>query len=101
MERLNKLRNKKNANNDANSKFRAFKKSEFIGEKAKMLQQQIQSKYEKEKENNEDNNDSNSSDSEKNNKNDVSEIINSKPIALNRRKKSRMVFLGDNENDYK
>ena len=68
MERLNKIKNKKK---EENNKFRHVKKSEFIGEKAKQLQKQIEHNYEKDKNNNDDksfddkSNDDKSSDSEK------------------------------------
>ena len=44
MDRLNRIRSKSkspNPTNEDTSKYRPVKKSEFIGEKAKLLQQQI------------------------------------------------------------
>ena len=101
MDRLNRIRSKsKSPDNENTSKFKPFKKSEFIGEKAKMLQQQIEKNY---------NENNNSNKTNKTNKSiydtksphetiEVNEIINSKPVSR-KKKKSRMLFV--DEDDFK
>ena len=98
-ERLKKIKNQRSKSDDS-SKYRPVKKSEFIGEKAKLLQQQIMKNYEKDNNgtnNNKENNDF-TTNSDKNNKSfnetknvnesEVTEIINNKPVNVNKTNKA-------------
>ena len=103
LKKINKMKQKKKEENDEEkNKFRPVKKSKFVGETAKLLQEQLMKNIGKNNNENNCNNIENNNDIihdnqiKKDETKQVNEIINEKPVSTKKRKKSKMVFLGEN-----